>query len=184
VDAFSSKYKSAFSLRAFDKAVRQYRQKRISVSAVPTLQVTDSVLAGMGPYITTPKGSVSSSQLPGVEETASQHSRNAREHLEMLPTEILEQARDLEERVQYFATLRPGGGKPDNEPETPVRVPPSLQKLMDDISHAEGVTERIREEVFKDEEARQVRSFFPLLGTRRLILSYRRTDTFHVERRG
>jgi potassium channel subfamily K len=155
VDAFSNKYKSVFSLHSFDNAVRQYRRRKVTqLTITPSIAPSNQALSGIGLYVTSsPQGSSAALPEPEDPETASQRSRLAREHLENLPSEILEQARELEERVQYFASLSQGNERAPEDDGMP--IPPSLQKLMKDISIIQGVSERVRAEVFGDEEARQ-----------------------------
>jgi hypothetical protein len=180
VDAFSAKYKSVLSIRSLEKAIRKYRRRQLSISAVPSIAFSVSGLSGLGPYVSSPPGSETGLPPAGTaDETASQHSRTAREALELLPTEILEQARELEERVKYFATLTQN--KEDRD-SSPARVPASLQRLMNDIAHAEGVPTSVRHEVFHEEEARQVsRSRIVFESAEANLIS--QLGSVHVERR-
>jgi hypothetical protein len=141
------------SLRTFEKAVRRYRRRTLSVNAVPSLAYSTTGLSGIGPYAPSLAGSEPDAAV--AEDTASVQSRSAREQLEALPTEILDQARALEERVKYFAAVGQRAEDGEEHPE----LPASLQRLMDEIAHAEGVSDRVRREVFQDEQARRVRPF-------------------------
>jgi hypothetical protein len=159
VDAFSSKYKSILNLHTFQKAVKMYRRRHLSLSVQPTFSIGPPAFSLPGPVITSQRSELDLNPEPTlppvpIVRTLSEQDRATRENLETLPNEILDQARELEERVQYFAAVT--GAKRDLEGETATRVPPSLQRLLNDITHVEGVTHRVRTEVFKDEEARQV----------------------------
>jgi hypothetical protein len=131
-----------------------YRRQRLSLSMQPTLSIGLPAFTMPGPVVALPAAEPKPEDVP-VTRTLSAQDRVTRANLETLPTEILEQARELEERVQYFAALTGRARDPDGN-DTTTRVPPSLQRLLDDITHVEGVTQRVRTEVFKDEEARQV----------------------------
>jgi hypothetical protein len=92
--------------------------------------------------------------VPDTHSQRLRRSRHAQEHLENLPIEILDRAKELQERVQYFASLKQQRHHKGEGAEH--HIPPSLQKLVNDISDTEGVTERVRAEVFNDEDAKQV----------------------------
>lgn len=79
-----------------------------------------------------------------------------KERLEALPAQILHQARTFHEHVQYFVGQGSTSGSGMNA-DSP--VPESLRKLMNDITGAEQLGKRVKEEIMQDEDVRHVSLF-------------------------
>lgn len=72
-------------------------------------------------------------------------SARAQRSLESLPLRALEQARVFHRHIQYFVQTEPEGD-----------LPPDLKLMLDDISRAQKLDERIKNEILQDEDARNV----------------------------
>lgn len=129
-DAFSSRYKNALHSGAFEDAVKKYRQKKKA-------QVEKKVEDVNNRELNIP------TKIPpsALEET----SARAQQSLESLPGRALEQARVFHRHIQYFAHA---------EPERD--MPPDLKLMLDDISRAQKLDERVKNEILQDEDARNV----------------------------
>jgi len=72
-------------------------------------------------------------------------STRAQQSLESLPGQVLEQAKVFHRHIQHFAQVEPGGD-----------IPPDLKLMLDDISRAQKLDERVKDEILQDEDARNV----------------------------
>ena len=131
-DAFSSKYKSALHSGAFKDAVKKYRQKKKA-------QTEKKLGEGGNGELRIPVNVPTSI----VEESTAR----AQHSLENLPGQVLGQARAFHRHIQYFVHIH-------TEPEA--EVPPDLKVMLDDISRARKLDERMKDEILQDEDARNV----------------------------
>jgi len=131
-DAFSSKYKSAMHSGVFQTAVKKYRREAKARSEKKP-EEEDSGELNI-PIRVHPSA---------VEES----STRAQKSLENLPSQVLEQARVFHRHVQYLVQA---------EPESVVG--PDVKLMLDEISRAQKLDERIKDEILQDEEARNTLS--------------------------
>ncbi|KZT52621.1 hypothetical protein CALCODRAFT_486969 [Calocera cornea HHB12733] len=68
----------------------------------------------------------------------------AQKDLEALPAELLRQAKNLHEHLNFLS-----------KPPHGADMPPSMQKMIDDIAEAEKLDERMKNSLMEDEEARR-----------------------------
>jgi hypothetical protein len=129
-DAFSSKYKSALHTGGFEAAVKKYRQKK---KAQKKEKGEEGDYGGLN---------ISAKVRPSVVE---QSSARAQHSLESLPGQVLEQARVFHRHIQYVAQVEPEGD-----------VPLDLKRMLDDITRAQELDERMKYEILQDEDARNV----------------------------
>ena len=129
-DAFSSKYRSALHNGAFKDAVKKYRQKKKAQSEKKAEE-----------------WSVRGFDIPANvrPSTLEESSTRAQKGLESLPVQTLEQARVFHRHIQYFVQGEPGRD-----------VPPDLKLMLDDISQAQKLDERVKDEILQDKDARNV----------------------------
>ncbi|KAI0056615.1 voltage-gated potassium channel [Artomyces pyxidatus] len=173
-DTFSSKYKSATHSKRFDTAVRKYReggrqpkreeqprlQRRSGSSAlVPALRANLTRL-------TAPKSAGPASRART--RTLAEAEACLRERFEPLPMLVLEEVQKLREHVRYFLAshghaggLATFGVHPEagsvavaGAEERTYDVQDSLKALLDEIAQTEGIGERLKEEVWQDDVAR------------------------------
>lgn len=168
-DAFSSKYHNVtHKKKTFDRAVNRYRQGQNQRSTVekcakpgerPIKEILQANLA-----------KISSEQRPCL--PASQSSLTLAEadaclraRMEPLPTMILKEVLKFREHTRYFFiagghadALSPpdAGGKSGISFPNDNAVPEELKKLLDEVAQEEGFDERLKQEVWDDEHARNV----------------------------
>lgn len=130
-DAFSSRYKSALYSGVFENAVKKYRQKSKTPSdkAQEEENKESSIPAKIRPSL--------------VEESSARAQRN----LESLPGKVIEQARVFHRYIQYLGHADHGHG---------AIVTTDLKLMLDDISRAEKLDDRMKDEILQDEEAKHV----------------------------
>jgi potassium channel subfamily K len=95
---------------------------------------------------------------PSPSESVREAQEVAQQQLEALPYQVLQHARTFHEHVKYFV------GGASTSPENiggfaGTEVPESLKQLLDDISGQAKIGERMKEEIFQDEDARHVGVF-------------------------
>lgn len=129
-DAFSSKYRNALHSGAFEDAVKKYRQKK---KAQTEKKEDEGLTGGLN---------IPAKVRPSALEESS---TRAQRSLESLPIQTLEQARVFHRHIQYFVQTEPGA-----------KVPPDLKIMLDDISRAQKLDERVKDEILQDEDARNV----------------------------
>ncbi|KAJ7474538.1 hypothetical protein B0H11DRAFT_2035816 [Mycena galericulata] len=142
-EAFSSKYHNALHAGVFERAVKRYR--RLIDEKVPRGKNKRVSPLTTPPARSRPTLSANPSTLDALNDS---HTRTQAE-LEALPHKILADAKTFHEHLSYFV----GGGnkvKVDSGDD----LPPGLQKLMDEITGAEKLGERIKREILQDEDAR------------------------------
>jgi hypothetical protein len=70
--------------------------------------------------------------------------------LEALPHEVIRRAMAFNESLQYLL-------EPETVTVSKESLPSSLKRLMDDVAGVERLGDRIKQEILKDEDARQVK---------------------------
>lgn len=134
-DSFSSKYKSALHSGAFEKVVKKYRQAaKVQSEKKPEEEGNGelNIPARVRPC--------------AIEES----SARAQKSLENLPGQVLEQARTFHRHVQHLVQADAEGV-----------VGPDLKLTLDDISRAQKLDERVKDEILQDEDARNVSAGLP-----------------------
>ncbi|KAF7309023.1 Tandem pore domain k+ channel [Mycena kentingensis (nom. inval.)] len=126
-EAFSSRYHSALHTGVFDRAVKR-GANRPQARGCPIHH----------PRTTSPQRT----------PCGTPHSRTQTQ-LEALPHKILADAKTFHEHLSYFVG---SGNKPGVD--SGEDLPPGLQQLMDEITGAEKIGERIKSEILQDEDAR------------------------------
>ena len=129
-DAFSSKYRNALHSGAFEDAVKKYRQKK---KAQAEKKAQEGLVGGLN---------IPAKVRPS---TLEESSARAQQSLESLPAQMLEQARVFHRHIQLFVQTESGGDPP-----------PDLKLMLDDISRAQKLDERVKDEILQDEDARNV----------------------------
>ncbi|CAK5272536.1 unnamed protein product [Mycena citricolor] len=134
-EAFSSKYHTVLYAGVFQRAVKRYHERARTLAD----KARRGVKAGI--------------RRPGLSEHISSEElhQRAQVQLEALPHKILNEAKTFHEHVSYFVGLGPNG-KPGVDVGD--ELPPGLQKLMDEITGAEKLGERVKREILQDEDAR------------------------------
>lgn len=129
-DAFSSKYKNAMHSGVFQGAVKKYRQQAKTRSEKkPEDEGNEELNIPIGVH-------------PSVVEESS---TRAQKSLENLPGQVLEQARVFHRHVQYLVQTESEGV-----------IAPDIKLMLDDISQAQKLDEKVKDEILQDEDARNV----------------------------
>ncbi|KAF8522657.1 hypothetical protein JB92DRAFT_3094201 [Gautieria morchelliformis] len=143
-EAYSSRYKNVLSKGSFERAVRNFRERR---AASPPPNATRSRLNSQ-----TPSREVSPERTYTREQ--------AKRDLEALPTELLNHAKTFHEHIYYFLNSMNGSEPP----------PQTLNKLLDEIAESEHMDARLKQEVLGDDGARKTLFMMSYEGAlRRLI---------------
>ena len=129
-DAFSSKYKSAVHNGVFENAVKKYRQRMKSHGKRKAKEEARRELRI--PVRVQPS-------------SAKESSARVQERLESLPGQVLEQAKIFHRYIHYLV---------QGEPEGIIFT--DLKSMLDDISRARRLDEKMKDEILKDEDARNV----------------------------
>jgi len=129
-DAFSSKYKNAMHSGVFQSVVKKYRQEAKARSEKRPEDEGNEEL------------SVPTRVHPSVVEESS---TRAQKSLENLPGQVLEHARVFHRHVQYLVQAEPEGV-----------VGPDIKLMLNDISQAQKLDEKVKDEILQDEDARNV----------------------------
>ncbi|KAJ7484324.1 hypothetical protein FB451DRAFT_81760 [Mycena latifolia] len=141
-EAFSSKYHSALHAGVFERAVKRYRERAraIAEKARRGKNKLFSPLSSHPPPL--------ASHQSAEDVLKEVHSRTQTQ-LEALPHKILADAKTFHEHLSYF--VGPGNKVTVDSGE---QLPPGLQQLMNEITGAEKLGERIKREILQDEDAR------------------------------
>ncbi|KAJ7746481.1 hypothetical protein DFH07DRAFT_832698 [Mycena maculata] len=144
-EAFSSQYHSALHAGVFHRAVKRYRE-RARVIAEKTRRGKNKLLSSgsSGPQSRPPISAHQSTQ----DALTEAHIRTQNE-LEALPHKILADAKTFHEHLSYFV----GSGN-NMTVDSGEALPPGLQQLMNEITGAEKLGERVKREILQDEDAR------------------------------
>jgi hypothetical protein len=185
-DAFSSKYRNVtHKKKTFDRAVNRYRQgqnqsawrragdKCAKLGDRPLSEVLQANYA-----------KISSTQRPCLpisqpSLTLAEADACLRARMEPLPAMILKEVLKFREHTRYFfiasghadvlSPLDPGGKSGISFPKEN-EVPEELKKLLDEVAQEEGFDERLKQEVWDDEHARNTLFALSLeKGARRLV---------------
>ncbi|KAJ7154605.1 hypothetical protein C8R46DRAFT_1117876 [Mycena filopes] len=138
-EAFSSKYKTAMHAGIFDRAVKRYRERARALARRGKNKL-------MSP--TSPKRPAFSEHQSTQDVLKDVHTRTQTQ-LEALPHKILADAKVFHEHLSYFV----GAGNKVTV-DSGDDLPPGLQQLMNEITGAEKLGERIKREILQDEDAR------------------------------
>lgn len=127
-DAFSSKYKSAVHNGVFENAVKKYRQKMKIQSKKKAKEEAEKELK------------IPVRVRPSVAEEVSARVQRS---LEGLPGKVLERAKVFHRYIHHLVQGEPVGA-----------VSTDLRSMLDDISRTRKLDEKIKDEILKDEDAR------------------------------
>ncbi|KAF7291980.1 Tandem pore domain k+ channel [Mycena indigotica] len=140
-EGFSSKYHSVMHTGVFDRAVKRYRERA-------------KVIAEKGRKGRTHPGSGQTPPPLNHHRSREDQLRDAHDRtqtqLEALPHKILADAKTFHEHLSYFVGSGNSAGMDSGED-----LPPGLQQLLNEITGAERIGERIKREILQDEDARQ-----------------------------
>ncbi|KAJ7150894.1 hypothetical protein C8R43DRAFT_887165 [Mycena crocata] len=137
-EAFSSKYHSALHAGVFQRAVKRYRERARTLA-----RGKNKLLSPTSPRRPPLSGHQSA------EDVLNEMHARTQTQLEALPHKILADARTFHEHLSYF--VGPGNKMTVDSGE---ELPPGLQQLMNEITGAEKLGERIKREILQDEDAR------------------------------
>ena len=181
-EAYRSRYKSAMHIRAFDKAVKRYRQhvtpvsgnrgRRLHLTSVPE----DPSLHSQGKARSV---SCSSSVFNLSQAQAATDKRNkrisdshtlAQESLEALPGHVLQHAKTFHTYIRLFVddanilnSQNGGNGNPVASGGM-AEVSGDLRKLLDEIAALGNIGKARKEEILQDPDARHVNPAFCLFA--------------------
>jgi potassium channel subfamily K, other eukaryote len=129
-DAYSSKYKSALYSGVFEHAVKSYRRDAKTNNEKNEQEEERKEL-----------------NIPDVirPSTVEDSSARAQRNLETLPGKVLERARVFHRYIQYLSHSEHGAV-----------VTTDLKLMLDDISRAEKLDDKMKDEILQDEEAKHV----------------------------
>jgi hypothetical protein len=169
-DAFSSKYRNVtHKKKTFDRAVNRYRQGQNQSSWRDANKYAKRGDRRVSEVLQANFAKISSSQRPCLPTsqpslTLSEADACLRARMEPLPAMILKEVIKFREHTRYFFIAsghadvlspldpRGKGGISFQENE----VPEELKKLLDEVAQEEGFDERLKQEVWDDEHARNV----------------------------
>ena len=114
----------------FENAVKKYRQKVKSQSKKKAKEVVQKELK-------TP--------VNGISSASEELSARAQRSLESLPGQVLEQAKIFHRYIHYLVQGEPEG-----------IVSTDLKSMLDDVSRARKLDEKVKDEILQDEDARNV----------------------------
>ncbi|KAJ6470255.1 hypothetical protein C8R47DRAFT_1325312 [Mycena vitilis] len=135
-EAFSSKYHVAMHAGIFERAVKRYRERARAI-AEKTRRGKNKEASAQRPPLSTHQSA---------EDILNEVHTRTQAQLEALPHKILADAKTFHEHLSYFV----GSGKVDTGDELPL----GLQQLMNEITGAEKLGERVKREILQDEDAR------------------------------
>lgn len=128
-EAYSSRYKNVLSKGSFERAVKNFRERR---ATSPPPHTTRTRLHSRSP---------SRDVSPDRTYTREQAKRD----LEALPAELLNHAKAFHEHIHYFLN-----NSNSSDP------PQSLNKLLNEIAESEHMDDKLKREVLGDDGARKV----------------------------
>ncbi|KAI0263046.1 hypothetical protein BC834DRAFT_888846 [Gloeopeniophorella convolvens] len=188
-DAFSSKYRSVTHSKTFDRAVRKYRQGRrkphrdnvknsASRSGRSPAQLAPALRANLARLSSPEAAAPARASLPA--QTLTEAESRLRSRMEPLPAMILEEVLKLREHTRYFLVANGHAdglsSYADRRGKDGITLPPEnvvpeeLKKLLDEIAQEEGFGERLKQEVWDDDYARNTLFVLSLeRGIRKMI---------------
>jgi hypothetical protein len=102
----------------------------------------------------TPDGQVSTSAIKESHESA-------QKQLEELPAHILRECKSFYRHIQYFLQLEKGHSTyQEGGQNVELTMPLDLRVMLDEISRAKTLGDKVKDEILQDEESRNVRSVF------------------------
>ena len=154
----SSRYKSALHSRIFDKAIKKYRKNMKQTQDVkrPRLNSKNTTGAPTGARKDSLRRQQSRPTVVRLREAEEQVQRA----LEVLPTEIIRNARTFHDYMEFFVSGGADGIDPVEEGDDDhgkSKIPPDMTKLLDELGEIEGINQRLKAEILQDEDARKVR---------------------------
>lgn len=182
-DAFSSKYRHvAHNKKTFDRAVSRYRQGQDKSTRPDTWgkherPLSQFLQANLAKMSSQPARHLST---PQTELTLAEADECLRARIEPLPEIVLREVLKFREHTRFFFIASghadalslppdPRGKNGISFPQENV-VPEELKKLLDEIAQEEGFDERLKQEAWDDEHARNTLFVLSLeKGTRRLV---------------
>ncbi|KAH9959409.1 hypothetical protein BC827DRAFT_501236 [Russula dissimulans] len=186
-DGFSSKYQKVTQDKRFDRAVRRYRQGqekptqkiKVDVGEGPsrrTSHVVPALQANLARISSREPGrSCSPAMQPA--QTLEEAEDRLRARMEPLPAMILKEVLRLRDHTRYFfisnghgdalgLQLDPRGKDILNQ----YAVPEELKELLDEIAQEEGFEERLKQEVWGDQHAKNTLFLLSLeKGARKMV---------------
>jgi hypothetical protein len=174
-EAFSTRYESIIRSPFFERAVKRYKERsktisdatlthRFPFSAAVLVRDGDDAARSIPPRVPPPTPSEvegGSSDRPGMEAFSRPSQALLDIHfrtktgLEALPNKIIHIVASLQSRIQYF--FGPCGAVKSSGQGARVReVPEWLKKLLDEIAGADMMSEKMRQVILCDQEARKV----------------------------
>ncbi|KAI0074973.1 voltage-gated potassium channel [Panus rudis PR-1116 ss-1] len=172
-EAGSSKYKSAFHFRMFDNAVRKYRKRENEETA----RIAKERIRKPGRLTS----NVQSSDDPAgqdLQQTVEIAKQKAQGELEKLPGEIIRQAQNFHEHMQYFVnnaedpqSVYDQTYTPGEETSEGSRIPSELKALLDEIAELEGIGARAKREILQDEDAKKTLFMLSIERTLRQMIN-------------
>ncbi|KAJ7636869.1 hypothetical protein FB45DRAFT_907554 [Roridomyces roridus] len=141
-EAFSSKYRNAIYAGVFDRAVKRYRE-RVRLLAEKARRGKKANAHNPPPLMEPHLAG------PSTDDAVHKSHLKVQEQLEALPHKILADAKMFHEHLSYFVSKGKSMGVDSDDP-----LPPGLQKLMNEITSAERLGERVKREILQDDDAR------------------------------
>ncbi|KAJ7074969.1 hypothetical protein B0H15DRAFT_45155 [Mycena belliarum] len=140
-EAFSSKYHSVLHAGVFERAVKRYRERARALAEKARRGKNKLIPSRSHPPPPAPHESMDDALKDVNSRTQTQ--------LEALPHKILADAKMFHEHLSYF--VGPGNKVAVDSGD---ELPPGLQQLMNEITGAEKLGERIKREILQDDDAR------------------------------
>jgi potassium channel subfamily K, other eukaryote len=182
-EAYSSRYKSAVHIRAFDKAIKRYRQRVQYAKPVYGRRGRRLHIRGHNPLVdlsSNVQGKLrSTSRCPSIntlphpqdaterqKEIVSDSTRRAQECLEALPRHVLRHAKTFHTYVQLFVDdgnilgTRSGGSTKAMTHGSMAEISGSLRKLLDEIAALGGIGKATEQEILQDPDAKHVSDIY------------------------
>lgn len=166
-EAYGSRYKNAMHIRAFDKAVKRYREWIHNTKAVAQRKGRrwnnqGHTTAEAEPSQGQARSTSSSSAGKRRADVGESHAR-AQETLESLPNHVLHHAKTFHTYIRLFVDdanvldSRRGGAKAGTDDEVSV----TLRRLLDKIARLGGIGKGTKDEILQDPDARHVSNASP-----------------------
>ncbi|KAJ6572157.1 hypothetical protein B0H19DRAFT_1132741 [Mycena capillaripes] len=140
-EAFSSKYHVVMHAGIFNRAVKRYRERAHAIAERTRRgKIRHSASSPQRPPL---------SAHQSAEDVLKEVHTRTQTQLEALPHKILADAKTFHEHLSYFV----GAGNKVNV-DSGEELPQGLQQLLNEITGAEKLGERIKREILQDEDAR------------------------------
>jgi potassium channel subfamily K, other eukaryote len=178
-EAYRSRYKSAMHIRAFDKAVKRYRQhvapvsgnrgRRLHLTPVPADPSLHSQGKARSASCSSSVFNLSQAQAAADRQhkRISDSHKRAQESLEALPGHVLQHAKTFHTYIRLFVddanildSQNGGNGNPVASGGM-AEVSGALRKLLDEIAILGNIGKARKEEILQDPDARHVNLAYP-----------------------